>query len=84
LAFSFTRRRKLLFGAGFSAGFPNLPLLPPSPDSRRRFAMARQGGAARTEARKFIGMFFHGDFRPAGYSFCILHSQFRVHFPDPA
>jgi len=53
-----------------------MPLLPPSPDSRRRFAMARQVGAARTEAHKFMGMFFHRDFSPADFSFCLLPSAF--------
>jgi hypothetical protein len=39
--------------------------------------MARQVGAARTEAHKFMGMFFHRDFSPADFSFCLrLTSRF--------
>jgi hypothetical protein len=61
------RRRKLFFGAASSAGFPK---------SAAPSAFASGYGATRTEARKFMGMFFHRDFSPPGFECFILNSAF--------
>jgi hypothetical protein len=68
------RRRKLVFAAASSANFPK---------SAAPSAFASGCGVKRTEAQKFMGIFFYRDFSPAGFSFCILHSQFCLRFTPP-